>query len=85
MAVGTPDWMKQRGGELKASIDGSAVTIYLNGTPLYLLMPTPAKGKFACRITQTNNGHRLDKDATYTTPAEAIEGGLSQLRETLGW
>lgn len=85
MAVGTPDWMKQRGGELKASIDGSAVSVYLNGTPLYLLVPIPARGKFACRITQTNNGRRLDKEATWGSPAEAIEGGLKQLRDTLGW
>jgi hypothetical protein len=85
MALGTPDWIKSRGGELKASSDGGAVTVYLNGTPQYLLVPIPAMGKFACRITQTINGQRLDKAITYATVDEAFSGGLTQLREVLGW
>jgi hypothetical protein len=85
MAVATPDWVKMRGGELKASSDGNAVAFYLNGTPLYVLTPIPARGKFACKIQETINGHRLDKDITYNSPADALAGGLIQLREALGW
>jgi hypothetical protein len=85
MAVATPDWVKMRGGELKASSDGNALTVYLSGTPQYVLMPIPARGKFACKILQTINGQRLDKDITYNSPADALAGGLIQLREALGW
>jgi hypothetical protein len=85
-AVATPDWLQKRGGELKKSANGNAVTLYLNGTPVYLLQPIPARGKFACRILQTNNGHRLDKpDLTYSSEDEAVQGGLRQLQDVLGW
>lgn len=85
-AVTTPDWLRTRGGDLKKSADGNAVSVYLNGSPLYLLVPIPAKGKFACRITQTNNGQRLDKpDETYASEDAAFQGGLKQLQDVLGW
>lgn len=86
MTMATPDWIEKRGGQLRYSADGAAATVYLNGTPLYLLRPIPAKGKWACRITQTNNGHRLDKaDLVYGNLNAAFEGGLNQLQEMLGW
>jgi hypothetical protein len=85
-AVATPDWVQKRGGELKKSRDGNSVTFYLNGSPVYLLQPIPARGKWACRILQTNNGQRIDKpDLTYASEEEALAGGLKQLQDALGW
>ena len=52
---------------------------------LYVLMPVPARGKFVCRISQTNNGRRHDGDATFATADEALRGGLDRLREVMGW
>ncbi len=86
MAMATPDWLQKRDGLLKQSIDGNALTVYLNSAPLYVLRPIPAQGKWACRITQTNNGHRLDQASlAYATQAEAFQGGLQQLQTVLGW
>ena len=61
MAVTTPDWLTQRGGELRSSKDGRfRYTVYLAGEPQYLLLPVPVGGKHACRVSQTINGRRLD-------------------------
>ena len=49
MAVPTPDWLAQRGCELKASKDGLSYAVYCSGEPQYLLIPVPAGGKHACR------------------------------------
>ena len=81
----TPDWMSQRGGELKQSRDQRSWSVYFNGEPLYLVMPLPAKGTFSCRVSQTNNGKRLDSGATYPTWEEAGKGGIEELRKALGW
>lgn len=86
MGIATPDWVKLRGGEVKSSLASSTLTVYLNGSPAYLLIPTPARGRFACRITQTINGHRLDlADSVYESEPAALEGGLLRLRDVLGW
>ena len=85
MAVANPDWLTQRGGELRASKDGKSYSIYLRGEPQYLLLPVPAAGKFAARVSQTNNGKRLDGNGTYATFEEAVRGGLDDLRKALGW
>jgi hypothetical protein len=82
MALSTPDWLAQRGGELRS---GKAYLVYLNGEPQYLLVPTPAAGKFSCRVTQTINGQRLDSGATYAGDEDAVRGGLDDLRKALGW
>jgi hypothetical protein len=83
--VATPDWLTQHGGRLLASKDGQSLLVFLGDEPQYLLMPTPAKGKFACRISQTINGRRLDGSGTYPTPQDAVRGGLEDLRLALGW
>jgi hypothetical protein len=85
MAVSTPDWLTQRGGELVASKDGQSWSVYFAGQLQYLLKPVPAKGTHSCRITQTINGRRLDGPATYPTEEAAVAGGLEQLRGALGW
>ena len=85
MSLPTPDWLTQHGCELKASKDGHSSTVYFNGKLEYLLVPTPAGGKFACRVAQTANGKRLDAGATFATSDEALRGGLEDLRKALGW
>ena len=45
MAVTTPDWLAQHGGELRMSKDGHSWTVYFAGGPQYLVLPVPAGGK----------------------------------------
>jgi hypothetical protein len=85
MAVTSPEWLTQRGGELRQSKDGESYVVYVGDEPQYLLIPVPADGQHACRVSQTNNGKRLDGAATYATFEEAARGGLDDLRKALGW
>jgi hypothetical protein len=85
MTVTTPDWLTQRGVHLQESKIGLSWLVYLGKEPQYLLMAVPVKGQFGCRITQTINGRRLDSGSTYPTVEAALEGGLEELRQTLGW
>ena len=85
MAVATPDWLNARGADLRASKDGHTWTVYFAGQPQYLLEPLPAEGKFICRVTQTVNGKRLEGRGTYATREDALNGGLADLRNALGW
>ncbi|MFQ3650095.1 MAG: hypothetical protein SNJ75_07170 [Gemmataceae bacterium] len=81
----TPDWLAQRGGGLRPSTMNPAVSVYFAGQLQYVLLAVPAKGKYACRISETINGRRLDAPELYETPLAALEGGLAHLREKLGW
>jgi hypothetical protein len=81
----TPDWLARRGGALRAGPLDRAWFVVIDGEPQYALTPTPAEGKHSCRVTQTINGKRLDSGRTYATEADAIQGGLEDLRKTLGW
>jgi hypothetical protein len=85
LPVKTPDWLTQRGGELRLSKDTHSGSVYFAGQLQYVLIPIPAKGQFGCRISETINGRRLDGDATFATSDEALRGGLEQLRDKLGW
>jgi hypothetical protein len=85
MSVPTPDWLTQRGCEMKASKDGHSSAVYCNGQLQYLIQPIPAGGKYACRVSQTVNGKRLDLGGTFGTREEALRGGLEDLRKALGW
>jgi hypothetical protein len=85
MAVTTPDWLARHGGELRASKDGHSWTVYFAEEPQYLILPAPADGKFACRVTQTVNGKRFDSPTIYPTLEDAARGGLEDLRKALGW
>jgi hypothetical protein len=85
MTVTTPDWLSQRGVHLQASKDGLSWLVYLGKEPQYALIAVPVKGQYGCRITQTINGRRLDSGATYPTVQAALQGGLEQLRQALGW
>jgi hypothetical protein len=85
MAVTTPDWLTQHGGEVRGSRDVHSWLVYFGGEPQYLLQPLPAEGRFCCRVIQTINGRRLDGGAVYPTMEEAVRGGLEDLRKALGW
>jgi hypothetical protein len=60
--------------------------VLVSSAPLYKLEVRPAEGQYTCTVTETASGRRLDSgDSTYGTFDEALEGGLEQLRERLGW
>lgn len=81
----TPEWLKIRGGELTPGINHATWLLLLDGSPQYKLVVVPAKGGFSCAVIQTNNGRRLDKAASGPTTEAALQAGLAELRETLGW
>ncbi|MBI3822395.1 MAG: hypothetical protein HY289_06915 [Planctomycetes bacterium] len=81
----TPDWLKQRGGDLKLGSDGQTWFAVLDGRPQYSVVAVPVAGKFGCTIRQTNNGQRIESAGAFTSKDEAIGGGLEDLRKALGW
>lgn len=85
MAVTTPEWLTLHGCELRASRDEPAWTVFVNGEPQYILIPVPAEGKWACRVTETINGKRYDKGGIANGLEEAARLGLEDLRTALGW
>jgi hypothetical protein len=81
-----PDWLQSRGGSLKPGVRPETTFVMLEGHPLYKLEVRPAGGKFACAVSQTNNGKRYDDPkAMYADAPAALAGGLDQLRNALGW
>lgn len=81
-----PDWLQLRGGVLKPGVRAETTFVMLEGNPLYKLEVRPAAGTFACAVSNTVNGKRLDDTATtYPTAEAALAGGLDQLRNKLGW
>lgn len=81
----TPDWLALRGGELKLGKDGRSTSIYFAGQLQYVLQAFPAQGKYACRISETVNGRRLESNTVYESTLDALHGGLNDLRSKLGW
>ena len=81
----SPDWLKSRNAEMRPSKDNHVWTVYFAGQPQYLIEPLPGGGRFTCRVTQAVNGKRVEKPSTYATREEALQGGLRDLREHLGW
>jgi len=81
-----PEWLKMRDGAIQPGVCPETRFVLVGGQPLYKLEVRPAAGKFACAITNTVNGNRLDDSAaTYPGFDAALTGGLEQLREKLGW
>jgi hypothetical protein len=83
--IATPEWLSKHGGDLRPSKDKQSFVIYFAGSMQYVLALDPVKGKFGCRVTQTNNGRRLDGSGSFDTPDGAINGGLDVVRKALGW
>jgi hypothetical protein len=80
-----PDWLIQRGGDLKVGSDGCTWYFLLGGQPQYSLVAVPVAGRFGCAIRQTINGRRIESSGVYATADEAVGGGLEDLRKALGW
>ena len=85
MSVATPDWLTRHGGELRPRTPPNTWAVFLGGQPHYLLAVAPVAGKHGCKVTQSNNGRRLDNGSSHATVAEALAGGLEDLRKVLGW
>lgn len=84
-SVTPPEWLALHGGELRRGVSDSTWLVLLNGSMQNKLTVGPAGGRFTCAVTQANNGRRLDKGTTFATADAALQGGLEQLREALGW
>lgn len=86
MTATAPEWLTRRGGGLDVNPNGQAAAVILNGTPQYVVRVVPASGKYVGQVKQSNNGRYLPaSDKTYPTTAEALQGGLDDLRRALGW
>jgi hypothetical protein len=83
--MNVPEWLSKREGGLKAGLTSSSLFVLLDGHPQYQLVAVPAKGKFTCVVTQTINGKRVNPGQTYDGVPSALEGGLEELRQKLGW
>ena len=83
--MNTPDWLRQRGGELKLGSDKSTWYVVVDGKPLYDLVTMPAAGKHSCGIRQTNNGQPVESKGVYASADDALRGGLDDLKAYLGW
>lgn len=81
----TPEWLRKRGGELKLGSDGGTWFALIGGQPLYSLTTTPVGAQHGPVIRQTNNGRRFESTGVFPSTDTAIEGGLEELRKTLGW
>ncbi|WP_439625091.1 hypothetical protein [Gemmata sp.] len=81
-----PDWLKLRDGALKPGVRSETTFVLVGGQPLYKLEVRPAAGTFACAVSNTVNGKRLDDPAAaFPTADAALAGGLERLRTVLGW
>lgn len=80
-----PEWLSLHGGEVRLGKDALSAAVYFAGQLQYVLVPVPAKGKHACRVTETVNGRRLDSGVVYETRDAALQGGLEDVRQALGW
>ncbi len=83
--LATPDWLKRRQGDLQRGLNERTYLVLLNGKPVYKLVAVPAAGKHTCAITLTVSGKRVDQGRHYDTIEAALQGGLDELREQLGW
>jgi hypothetical protein len=81
----TPDWLAQRGGELRPGLAEHTWVVLLSGQPQYRLDAIPAEGRFTCAIVEAVSGRRLDEGKEYATPTDALRGGLEELQVKLGW
>ncbi|MCS7020219.1 MAG: hypothetical protein NZ703_03315 [Gemmataceae bacterium] len=82
----TPAWLQRHGGELRPALSANVVEVWVAGQPLYRLEVRPAYDRYSCAIVDMINGRRLDDPrSVYATAAQALNGGLEQLRQSLGW
>ncbi len=84
--IPVPEWLKLRDGSMRPGVRAETLFVMIGNQPLYKLEVRPAAGTFACAVSNTVNGKRLD-DAkkTYASTEAAFTGGLEQLQNALGW
>lgn len=84
-AITPPGWLTKRDGALTPGVKEHLLFVLIGGASQYKVEARPAGGKFICAVQQSVNGKRLDDGTTYPTAADALAGGLEQLRTALGW
>lgn len=81
-----PEWLTKRDGGFTPGIRADVLFVTVSKKPHYRLEARPAKGQFACSVTQTENGKLIDDaSAVYPTADAAFAGGLERLKQRLGW
>jgi hypothetical protein len=81
-----PDWLAKRDGSLAPGLRDHTLVVSVSNKPHYRLDARPAMGRFACVVTQTQNGKPIDDGAAvYPTADAAFAGGLDRLKQRLGW
>jgi hypothetical protein len=85
MHMTIPDWLAQRGGDLKLGSDGHTWYFIVGSQPQYSLVAVPVGGRFGCTIRQTINGKRIESAGINASADDAIRAGLEDLRKALGW
>lgn len=85
LSMDVPEWLAKRGGTLRQGLNEETRLVVLNGQPQYKLFATTATGQYTCAVIQTVNGKRIDSGKAYPSLNDALTGGLSELREHLGW
>jgi hypothetical protein len=85
MVVSAPEWLTRRGGSVQQASTGGAWFVHFSGQPQYSLVPVPVGNAVGCAIRQTINGKRIESTSTATTPEQALQAGLEDLRKSLGW
>jgi hypothetical protein len=85
MAVTAPQWLTQHGGRLERGSDGCTWFVVFGHGPQYSLVPVPVGSQLGCAIKQTINGSRVASASTAPTEDGAIQAGLEDLRQALGW
>lgn len=81
-----PEWLSKRDGGLAPGIRQHILFVTVSKKPHYRLETRPAKGQFACYVSQTENGKLIDDAAAvYPTADAAFAGGLERLKQKLGW
>jgi hypothetical protein len=85
MTLTLPPWLERHGGKLQRGFREDVWFVEFDHGPQYRLVPAPVGGKYGCSITQTINGKLIPSSGTFPTAAEAIQGGLEDLRKALGW
>jgi hypothetical protein len=81
----TLDWLQVRQAEIKPSANGQSWLLYQGGQFLYAIVALPADGQYTNKIMESNNGNQIQKGKIFSTSLEALNGGLEELREYLGW
>ena len=81
-----PEWLARHDGGFAPGIRDHVLFVTVGKDPHYRLEARPAKGQFACNVSQTENGKLIDDTSTvYPTADAAFAGGLERLKQRLGW